>query len=484
MTSKAVGLSDPGGVRPVAMRWAITADLVLESAAHFGGGPGDAAGTVLLRDVREGRPLLPGTSLAGALRSHLADVLGGYRSDEDPRVARLFGCARGDDLGRQSPLIVFDSLGILPDGRPVEIRDGVQIEACRGTAEEHKKFDLEVLPAGTRFRVRLELIVPEANTEEELLSLLVTSLNGLSKGDLALGARRSRGLGALHTGGWRAVRHDLGTSAGWLDWLGSDPVEPIGAGIQTSDDPAEACQCALPSFKFKAFPDQRCRLVFKLALQAKAGLLVRSAPVEPAAPDAVHLRSAGRSVLPGTSLAGVLRARALRIARVVRGRAGDAEQWVESIFGPRNEGTTPENDRDLWASRLRLSESLVENGTRLRQTRIRIDRLTQGVVPGALFEEELEHGSTICVRGELRGPAPGEAGLLLLVLKDLLDGDLPVGGTSSVGRGALCGSGELILENSERIVLEVGSRDGPDVEHLDRLIRESWEAPSSPGGES
>ena len=135
-------LSDPGGVRPIVARWTITADLVLQTATHLGGGAGDIADMVLIRDARTGAPLLPGPSIAGALRSHLADVIGGYRSAEDARLPRLFGAARGDDVGGQSPLIVFDSLGSLPDHHAAEVRDGVQVDAARGTAEEHKKFDL------------------------------------------------------------------------------------------------------------------------------------------------------------------------------------------------------------------------------------------------------------------------------------------------------------------------------------------------------
>jgi len=40
---------------------------------------------------------------------------------------------------------------------------------------------------------------------------------------------------------------------------------------------------------------------------------------------------------------------------------------------------------------------------------------------------------------ELRQPEKYEIGLLLLLLKDLWTGDLPVGGTSSIGRGRLQG---------------------------------------------
>lgn len=471
-------ISDPGGARPVSARWVITADIVLESAAHLGGKGGDAADMVLLRDARDDGPLLPGTSLAGALRSHLADVLDGYRSTEDERVARLFGGARGDDSGAQSPVVVFDSLGSLPEGRAVEIRDGVQIDAARGTAEDHKKFDLEILPAGARFPVRFDLVVPEPAGEADLVSLLCTSLSGLALGELSLGARRSRGLGALRTENWRAVRHDLSSRDGWIAWLMSDAETPIAKDAEKGSDARAVCLGAWPGHEIAALEDRRRRIVVIAGLSSKGGLLVRNAPTEPDAPDATHMESAGESVLPGTSLAGVLRARAMRIARLVRDDKNDAELWVDRLFAPRMEGVTSSDSRALSASRLRISESVVQEGTRMRPSRVRIDRFTQGVVPGALFDEEPEHGGRVRVRIEIRDPKPGEKGLLFLLLKDLLGGDLPVGGTSAVGRGVFTGTARVCMEDGKSIRLDLTEPKDGDVEDIDREIDELWSSPA------
>ncbi|MCZ7664445.1 MAG: RAMP superfamily CRISPR-associated protein [Thermoleophilia bacterium] len=356
-------LSEPGGVRPVVARWTIIGELILETATHLGGGAGDIADMVLICDARTGGPLLPGTSIAGALRSHLGDVLGGYRSQEDERVALLFGGARGSDLGAQSPLIVFDSLGALPDHHASEIRNGVQLDAARGIAEEHKKFDLEVLPPGTSFPMRFDLVVSCADEEPDLLALLVAALSGFSGGDIALGARRSRGLGAARATRWKATRYELSSREGWLAWLLTDGNAP--SAERELDDVREAClrafgSCALPEVR-----DRRRRLLVDVDVKATGGLLVRSAPGFPDAPDAAHIRSAGRSVLPGTSLAGVLRKQALRIARVVRGEKGDGEHWIDRLFGPRMEGIADAGDRELRASKLRITEGVVE-GARAR----------------------------------------------------------------------------------------------------------------------
>jgi CRISPR/Cas system CSM-associated protein Csm3 (group 7 of RAMP superfamily) len=485
MTNSTGKLSDPGGVRSLHARWVVTAELVLGSAAHLGGGDGDAADMVLVRDAREGVPLLPGTSLAGALRAHLADVLGGYRSSEDPRVAALFDGSRGDDLGAQSPLIVSDSLGVLPREHPVEIRDGVAIDPRTGTAEEHKKFDIEILPAGTRFPLRFECLVAEPGEESKLVSLLVTSLSALVLGEASIGARRSRGLGAVRAGGWRAVRHDLSSAGGWSGWVASDSEGRFAPDASTFDDPASACRSAHPGIALDLPADRRRRIIATADLTVRDGLLVRSAPREADAPDAAHLRSGGRSVLPGTSLAGALRNRATRIAGVVRGTYGDADDWVSRLFGPCLEEATASAQESLAAARLRVSEGVIENGRRARPSRIRVDRFTQGVVPGALFDEEPECGGHLRVRLELREPEPGDAGLLLLLLKDLLTGDLSVGGTAAVGRGVLRGTARVVFEDGTEGGLDPAQPlDATLASRVDAAIREFHDVAGAAGGAS
>lgn len=437
-----------GGVRPMAARWIITGEIVLKTAAHFGGEGDSAVDMGVLRDPKDCVPLLPGTSLAGALRSHLADVLGGYRSKEDSGIAALFGGERRKDEGAQSPLIVFDALGWLPDGMPVEIRDGVAIDPATGTAKAHKKFDMEVLPAGTIFPVRVELIIADTVFESRLINLLIMALEGLAKGDISLGMRRSRGLGAVTARNWQAVRHGLTTREGWLGWLTSDTQNPIGDEIETQDSPWKACRTAWPSITREEIEDKRKRVVIDAELSFPGGILVRSPAATPDAPDAVHLVSGGNSILPGTSLAGVLRNCALKIARIISIGKDDAECRVNRIFGP------PSGDQEApqvehAASRLRVTESVVTNGTRMRPSRIRIDRFTQGVVKSALFDEEPDYGGKATVHLELRDPTSGDTGLLLLLLKDLLSGDLHAGGSGSVGRGVVWGAARIRFSDGQ-----------------------------------
>ena len=488
-------LRDPMEPRPLAARWVVCGKLTLETALHLGGVPSDLVDMPVLRDARQGRPLLPGTTLAGALRSALADRLAGYGGGEPALVAHLFGGRRGNDREPQSPLVVFDSLGQLPEGQGVEIRDGVAISPRTGVAEERKKYDYEVLPAGTIFPVRIDLLwsPPENSSgeskngkpwekEKELLEALAAALETFVSDSGGLGARRSRGLGRFRAS-WIARRFDLSTPQGWLEWALADHQRPI------PDEPKHSCslealQQAAPEElgSLEPLPDARRKVAIDLELQPEHDLLVRSPGTKPQDPDVSHLRSGGRPVLPGTSLAGVLRAHALRIARLVRASHGDSDRWVERLFGPRFEGLRPGSGFQPHASRLRVAEAQVQDSQPWRQTRIAIDRFTQGVVQTALFDEQPEVGGTLSLRLEIRNPQPGELGLVLLVLKDLLDARLPVGGTSSVGRGFFRGTATVSWYEGNapsQALLEPGKPpQGKAAERVDQAIREFHEAKS------
>jgi len=438
-----------GGIRPMIARWIITGDMILETAAHFGGESESLADMMILCDPLDGAtPLLPGTSLAGALRSHLADVLRGYRSEEHRDVTVLFGASRkNDDEGAQSPLIVFDSLGRIPANLQVEIRDGVAIDPKTGTAEKNKKFDMEVLPGGTIFQIRVELIVEKSEQESKLVALLVKALEGLN-GEISLGMRRSRGLGSVKVQDWKAMRFDLNSQAGWMQWLTTDHVNPFDDEVPVFNSAREAIHAAQPALDITEISDARMRVAVELCLRIKGDLLVRSPGDDPMAPDVVHLHSAGNPVLPGTSLAGAMRAQALRIARCVRDAQGDGDEWINRLFGPRIE--KKQNSSAVpTASKLRISENFISDSYARRQTRIAIDRFTGGVVSGALFDEQVQAGGELTVRLEFRNPSDAEIGLLLLLLKDLLAGEIPVGGAVSVGRGVFEGTATVWLKHGK-----------------------------------
>lgn len=475
-------LNDAMDSRTLAARWVIRGTLTLETAMHLAGEEGERVDMSVLRDPRDGKPLLPGTTLAGALRNALADRLAGYGREESAEVSLLLGAARRDGDGTQSPLIVFDAIGELPEGYGIEIRDGVAISPDTGVAEDHKKYDFEVLPARTRFPVRVDLLVPArcdgdgVALEKALLQSLTIALDAFSHGENAFGARRSRGLGRV-SAVWAARRFDLCSRDGWIKWIRSDHMEPFAANPDQQWI-RNTIEAAVPDNlkPFTTSKDARSRIVIDLSLKIDHDILVRSPSTEPGSPDVSHLSSGSVAILPGTSLAGVMRSQALRIARLVRAKQSDASIWIDRLFGPRFEGRRAPIGHELHASRLRVGESTIEDGQSRRQTRVAIDRFTGGAADTALFDEQTEVGGRAAVRLELQDAQEGELGLVLLVLKDLLDGTLPVGGTSSIGRGVLRGSATVIWHEAgnppRSAKVEPGqSPTGESSDNIDLAIR-------------
>lgn len=173
-----------------------------------------------------GRPLIPGSSLKGAMRSRLESFLRAidtklaanpadqnewsitplamkefkenHKNDSEltqkilestDLISRLFGSP-----WMSSKLQIRD-LTVLNDhwfGQYQE-RDGVAIDRDTETAADGKLYDFQVVPAGTPFEFKA--IVENAEPEE--LGILMIGLNQLETEQIPLGGGRSRGLGVV-----------------------------------------------------------------------------------------------------------------------------------------------------------------------------------------------------------------------------------------------------------------------------------------------
>ncbi|MBS3966901.1 MAG: hypothetical protein KGZ60_06595 [Truepera sp.] len=434
--------------RKITERIVIEANLVLKTPAHFGNGDGDEIIDMpLLVDPLDGEsPFLSGASIAGALRNYLRANLRGYnvqlpelsddtsvREERESLVTRLFGGFKGDDEGEQSPLIIDDALG---SNGGIELRDGVKIDGKSRTAEEGKLFNLETWQAGTTFPLRFELVIREQDNATALKQALATALHGLETGDITLGARKRRGYGQVDIQGkWHVTCYDLTTAQGLVGWLEQSGAATENASIATALGVSMLDQ------------DARCYFDLCATFRLDGALLIRGNSIlGHEGPDAMYLHTKRLDnnsndltpVISGTSLAGALRARACKIAQTL----GIVPGIVVDMFGDMD-------NKQKQASRVTVKETVIRRpaNTELVQNRISIDRFTGGVKEGALFNEQPVFGSEqteVTLELRLINPKPSEMGLLMLCLKDLWTSDLPLGGTSSIGRGRVKGK-EAIL---------------------------------------
>jgi CRISPR/Cas system CSM-associated protein Csm3 (group 7 of RAMP superfamily) len=444
--------------RQLSKRWVIEGDLVLQTPTHLGNGDTDGIVDMpLLLDEATGRALLPGTSLAGALRNYLRERRHGFeKRAPDALIEALFGGEKGDDEGNQSALIIDDALGEMPG---IELRDGVRIDPITRTAKidvdngilRGYKYDLQLLEAGTTFPLRMELLLSRGNDQQQMKQMLALALHGLEAGEVAIGLRKRRGFGVCRVERWRVTRYDFTKPTDLLAWLAEDhPDWKFAPGDQRSGQHI----ADLLGVSLERVEDRRnlCRIHAHFIIDGS--LLIRAGFGEQdRGPDTVHLHSARpggarKPVLSGTSLAGALRHRAERILRTI-GNAAQATTMIDNMFGPAR--ITSGDKQKARSSRLIVSETVIENPVNLVQNRIRIDRFTGSVHGTGLFNEQPVFGKNdtlVTIDLTLRNPQDAEIGLLLLLLKDLWTGDLPLGGEIGIGRGRLKGV-EAVIETPQ-----------------------------------
>ncbi|MEM8535485.1 MAG: RAMP superfamily CRISPR-associated protein [Chloroflexota bacterium] len=489
--------------RKVCQRLVIKGTLCLETPTHLGNGDNpNQSQTTLFRDPIDQRAVLAGTTLAGALRDYLRAHEYGHRTEEpeaqedDTRhlmAENLFGGRKKDPNGDQSPLIIDDAWSQHPstlrDGVAIDnttrtatngqkdnawsqysstLRDGVAINNTTRTADDEKKFEFELLPAGTAFQIRLELALPEETDQQQKLKrALALALDGLAKGEIALGARTSRGLGRCKVHEWKVITYDLTTPDGLLAWLASDEF----AEYQTVEVVRGDAWTALGVTKDDLPDDARKTLHLCVDFTLASPMLIGGdGPLSNTdiQPNATHICDNDTPILPGSSLAGALRARAIRIVKTLN--VANGNELIEELFGSsiyQNEDQKDQTGQreQKQGSRLRVTETKITDDHSLVQHRVAIDRFTGGALETALFSEAPLTAGAFRLHIQIDDPEHEEIGLLLFLLKDLWTGDLRLGGTQSIGRGRLCGHrAELKLHKDQPHTWTITqTKDGLDI---------------------
>ena len=132
----------------ITQRFFMSLSLRLCAPISIGSGQDTITDMDILRDA-EGIPYIPGTSIAGVLRSYLNNSYMKYM------VAPLFGDDSSEDNGKMSSLYFYDAPLC---NYAVEERELVSLDAYK-TSIKKSKFDMEAVSAGTMFDLRLEGVV-------------------------------------------------------------------------------------------------------------------------------------------------------------------------------------------------------------------------------------------------------------------------------------------------------------------------------------
>ncbi|MFC8849723.1 MULTISPECIES: RAMP superfamily CRISPR-associated protein [unclassified Micromonospora] len=331
-------------------RFEVLGTLACLGPVHVGGWDTTAEASLTIARDGLGRPCLPGTSIAGALRAYLSGV-DRFQAGHPVKVTdALFGLTPSSRDGSPSWIRVDDAHLIGDDVTPA-VRDGVGIDRRSASAAANYLYTRQVLPAGTRFALRLVADTPAADAPgypggwpalvRDAVEALVA---GLTQARVPIGAGRGRGLGRVALRDATIRSADLSAPAGLVAWLtGAAPARPHPPAEDTS--PQEAPY------------DGRLRIAVAwrpvgplLVRDSLPGTVVDTLPLTDTTADGTV-----RLLLPGSSIRGAVRAHAERIVRTLQRQDAPADfgdglrlppPGVDVLFGSAPAGRRDDQDRD------------------------------------------------------------------------------------------------------------------------------------------
>ncbi|MCR5552380.1 MAG: hypothetical protein K6F19_04590 [Oscillospiraceae bacterium] len=403
---------------------------------------GDAANNPdRILTTHEGFAMLPGSSIAGAMKAWLG---------RDQRTAALFGSQKQESAVRISDaLFREEDLAVT--------RPRIRIDRETGAAADEAKFDVTALPAGSvcSFELLWRGKKEEARSAAEIIERCLGAVNS---GEISFGAQKNNGYGQMSLE-ITASEYDLFQKQDRLAWL---------------DDRPNRKRTVTPP------KNEMTDIVFSVE-KCHAAVLVKAAAARRDDKKSIQtqFKENGRTIIPSSSLKGVMRTHMELIAPFLSvsedtltalfGKVPSREEKQKKLFG------TEEQKQEASAGRILWTDATPDEQTEksVLATRIRINKLTAGVLRRALITEEPVTGDW---RWKIHVPADEKLGSLLTLyaLRDLGLGMYQLGGTKSIGRGTVTELSVKILCGKQEAALSVANGT-VRLEDRDGLI-EDWEA--------
>ncbi|MGN0366735.1 MAG: RAMP superfamily CRISPR-associated protein [Suilimivivens sp.] len=398
--------------------------LTPQSPLHIGNGEHEESdGDIML--ASNGLPIIPGSSLAGVLRSKLTKEEGN----------QLFGYIQ-KDVQCESRIIVGDAVpvsGATIDDYHFGVRDGIGLDEW-GITVKGAKFDIQIVETDKPFISIIELTY-EDEKEEQTFETIWNHILGQLAGEINVGAKTSRGFGRMSI----SLKKKSFEFPGELKkWLSFRPFEA------DAFKDVENCQMCCDT------RDNTTRL--QVAFHVSDGFIVRekTTDVEPLfdnfVPDYVPLMNREKKpVIPGTTWAGVFRHHMKEIVREANIISVDEKQ-IDRLFGA--------DENTEASSKLRFCETVIEGGKACSFVRNAVERFTASPKTGGVFSSQIWYCGKGILEIEFAKDAlrSEEKQLLALCLIDLDQGLLTFGGEAGVGRGCAIITG-LSVNQSDRTSL-------------------------------
>lgn len=374
---------------------------------------------------------LPGSSIAGVWRDYL-----GQKNNTDG----LMGFSE-DEKGRMSPISIQDLY--FSKGARVSVRDGIKLDEGKGVLN---KFDLEIVETGAE-GILFFSYVERQNTSWDYENTVADLLMGMESGEIRFGANKTRGMGRVHI---KKIYESVFTRANVDEWINFAPIRKCLNSYQTH---------ALFNKWIENKGTGRTPKYLKITVPLKlyGGISIRKYSTKPMQADYEHITTNGEPVIPGSSWNGAIRSDARRILEGLG--CSKTDVLIRTWFGCIDDDLkdiAPDQE-EAHRAVIVIGESILRGAVPVPMTRNQINRFDASTIDGALYSDISYYGGetelSLMIRKDEKNDYQALIGLLDIILSDIREGYLPVGGLVSVGRGVFEAS-DAPVQYSESIQMD------------------------------
>jgi CRISPR/Cas system CSM-associated protein Csm3 (group 7 of RAMP superfamily) len=417
----------------------------------------------------DGFPFIAGTSVAGALR----DVAYSLGVADDSLIDELFGAQSTVRVG-QSALYIYDAqIDIAQSAVAFENRPNVRLDGARGSARDRGKFERDYTLPGVVYSLGMRLFAQDEAEYAEKAGVVEDLLIALRDGVVRFGAYRSSGAGQFSLEKVFHVRYNLQDSRQLLAYAAAREV----GGVQDCTDDLQHRQA------------NHSALTVAFDAKVDALLVGGHSDYKSSEADFVSIRTdhGKTAIIPGTSLKGLLRHQASKIAYHKCKQSTTAERLLTFLFGSepldsqKAKGKSQVEHDDLCAAHVIVNDVRLRNERRFALPTTRINKFTSGVQYGALFKVEPVQGEgrfALLVRPARARMKPEEEyaahALLMFAVRDVAFGEVSVGGKGGRGFGRLQANEIEITVGNRNVVLHQDGTLSGDTEILQETYLHAW----------
>ena len=389
-------------------------------------------------------PFIPASTVKGCLRSLVTEQ---SLMTED-EVVLLFGNSKGQsDKALSKGCLLFGQAFSADKDVTTIRRTHVAVDELTGTAKENHLFTLEKVVPGNVFKCRLRAKMIDKSVWEKLLRLLKNQ-------ELSLGSGTSNSDGMLCCELTNIRVMDNQQFRNWVvtggnNELGSeeDGLLPFSEGFQ---DSAASDNSLAMTLNFSITSPDPILIADPILVEKRK----KEVGDDDRVPDLIGCANeAGEPYLPASSLRGLLRAQYRRIVRTLARNyciKDKTNKLVDKFCEP------------LWGSTRFKSAIVIRDAIHVgehcvhEQSLIAIDRFTGGVAKGNMLSVEAylinAFDWSLTLNTALMAPKfHAQRVILLMVIRDMMEGEMIIGAKKAAGYGRLKFSGKSPSNTTDKL---------------------------------